>query len=60
MVAGVLLTSTLVYCTKPDKNNWLSKDSGMQRVVRRNKLMKQLPILWFRTVHSVETQKTVP
>lgn len=28
----------------------------MQRVVRRNKLLKQRPVLWFSTVHAVEVQ----
>ena len=43
-----------------DRNNSYIKDSGMQRVVRKNKLLKQLLILWFRTIYLVETQKSVP
>jgi hypothetical protein len=35
------------------RNNWFIKDSGIQTVIRRNKLLKLRPILWFRTIHDM-------
>lgn len=43
-----------------DGKNWLIKDCGTQRIVKRNKVLTQLPVLWFSTVHVVGAQKSVP